>query len=83
MADIVRLVTNIPPPPDAELIELLSDLLELAKEGRISGFAIAYNEGNELVRTAFSYEDWQQGVGAVSLLQHDLIHQGSVLPEDE
>ena len=73
MNDVIKLVPIIKQ-AQQETVEILEELLVLAKDGHINSIAIAYVTYDDAVNTRRSATDrFGSLLGAVSLLQHRLL----------
>ena len=61
------------------VVDLLKDILAKAEAGEIEDIAVSWttpNRGGSYTTTSFV--DYLKLLGAVTLLQHDLLHEGNV-----
>lgn len=76
LLDTVKTEIGLPTQP--RMVEELEGLLTEVKAGRVTDLAIAYRSKDGRLYTQAWFENFVRMLGAITILQHDTLHQGDV-----
>lgn len=67
----------------AELLDMLDKVRQAVEAGAVRDIAMTYVSRQHEVFTYDSYENWTSLLGAVTALQHDILHSSDVIESSD